>query len=159
QPCSLRHKKHMSWIWEPSKDFIESTNVWRFLRRLGCRNREEFLRYSVDHLEEFWAEMLIETGIQWFRPYDEVLDKSRGVEWSRWFTGGKLNIVHNCLDRHVKRANPAILWEGENGGRRQISFAQLHAEVNTLAHYLSSLGLQQRDRVAMCMPMTPEVVT
>ncbi|HWZ33370.1 MAG TPA: AMP-binding protein [Bryobacteraceae bacterium] len=149
----------MSWIWEPSKDFIESTNVWHFLRRLGCRDREEFLRYSTDHLEEFWAEMVKETGIEWFHPYDQVLDKSRGVEWSRWFTGGKLNIVHNCLDRHVRRKNPAILWEGENGSRREISFAELHADVNALASHLLSLGLKPGDRVAMCMPMTPEVVT
>src|SRR5580658_5410735 len=113
----------MSWIWEPSADWIESTNVWHFLRRLGCRNREEFLRYSTDHLEEFWAHMVAETAIVWFQPYDQVLDKSRGVEWARWFTGGKLNIVHNCLDRHLKRQNPAILWEGENGQRREVSFS------------------------------------
>jgi acetyl-CoA synthetase len=149
----------MSWIWEPSTEFIESTNVWQFLSRLGCRTREEFLRYSTDHLEEFWAEMVNETGIQWFQPYDQVLDKSRGVEWSRWFTRGKLNIVHNCLDRHVNRTNPAIVWEGENGAQREISFAELNAEVNALARYLVSLGLQKGDRVAMCMPMTPEVVT
>ncbi len=149
----------MSWIWRPSEEFIETTNVWRFLRRLGCRNREEFLRYSTEHLEEFWAETLIETGIEWFEPYRDVLDTSRGVEWSQWFTGGKLNIVHNCLDRHAGRTNPAMIWESENGSRRQISFAELAADVNALAAHLRSLGLQKGDRVAMCMPMTPEVVT
>ncbi len=149
----------MTWIWEPSKDFIESTNVWQFLRRLGCRGREAFLRYSTQNLEEFWAEMVRETGIEWSRPYDHVLDKSRGVEWSRWFTGGKLNIVHNCLDRHLTRRNPAIIWEGENGSRREVSFAELNDDVNALACHLLSIGLQKGDRVAMCMPMTPEVVT
>ncbi|MBZ5602189.1 MAG: AMP-binding protein [Acidobacteriia bacterium] len=149
----------MPYIWEPSKEFIESTNVWNFLRRIACRNREDFLRYSTEHLEEFWAQMVAETGVEWFRPYDEVLDSSRGVEWSRWFTGGRLNIVHNCLDRHVRRKNPAIVWEGENGATREISFAELHREVNALAAHLVSLGLAKGDRVAMCMPMTPEVVT
>ncbi len=149
----------MSWIWQPSEDWIESTNVFHFLRRLGCRNREEFLRYSTENLEEFWAQMVEETGIEWFHPYDEVLDQSRGVEWSRWFTGGKLNIVHNCLDRHLKRQNPAILWEGEDGAHREISFAELGADVNRLANHLLSLGLHPGDRVAMCMPMTPEIVT
>src|SRR5579885_2887328 len=149
----------MTWIWEPSKDFIESTNVWQFLRRLGCRGREAFLRYSTQNLEEFWAEMVRETGIEWSRPYDHVLDKSRGVEWSRWFTSGKLNIVHNCLDRHLTRRNPAIIWEGENGSRREVSFAEFNDDVNALACHLLSIGLQKGDRVAMCMPMTPEVVT
>jgi acetyl-CoA synthetase len=149
----------MTWLWEPSNSFIASTNVWRFLRRLGCANREEFLRYSVDHLEDFWAECVRETGIEFSKPYSHVLDASRGVEWSRWFTGGELNIVHNCLDRHIARANPAIVWEGENGSQRSISFPELHDEVNALAAYLLSLGLEKGDRVAMCMPMNPEVIT
>jgi acetyl-CoA synthetase len=149
----------MSWIWEPSKEQIEATNVWQFLRRLGCRDREDFLRYSTGHLEEFWAQMAAETNIDWFRAYDQVLDSSRGVEWSQWFTGGKLNIVHNCLDRHVHRKNPAIIWEGEDGIPCEISFAELHAEVSALARHLISLGLAKGDRVAMCMPMTPDVVT
>lgn len=149
----------MKWIWEPSKEAIEATNVWRFLRRLGCRDREELLRYSTDHIEEFWARMVEEIGIEWFRPYDRVLDLSRGVEWAQWFIGGQLNIVHNCLDRHIHRTNPAIVWEGENGAQREISFSALHTEVNRLANHLRALGLTQGDRVAMCMPMTPEVVT
>jgi acetyl-CoA synthetase len=149
----------MTWLWEPSRPWIESTNVWQFLRRLGCRDREEFLRYSTDGLEEFWARMVDEAGIEWFKPYSNVLDKSKGLEWAQWFTGGKINIVHNCLDRHIRRTNPAIIWEGENGSRREVSFADLHAQVNRLANYLVSLGLKEGDRVAMCMPMTPEVVT
>ncbi|PYT16016.1 MAG: AMP-dependent synthetase [Acidobacteria bacterium] len=149
----------MKWIWEPSQEWIEAANVWRFLRRLGLRDREEFLRYSTSRIEEFWARMVEETGIAWFEPYRQVLDQSRGIEWSRWFTGGKLNLVHNCLDRYVSRANPAIIWEGENGDRREISFADLHSDVNRLANYLRSLDLKEGDRVAMCMPMTPEVVT
>lgn len=146
------------WIWEPSESQIEATNVWRFLRRLGLRSREEFLHYSTAQPEAFWSEVVRETGIEWFRSYERVLDSSRGPEWCRWFTGGQLNIVHNCLDRHVARSNPAILWEGENGQTRNLSFAELHAGVNRLARYLQSLGLRQGDRVAICLPMAPEVV-
>jgi acetyl-CoA synthetase len=98
-------------------------------------------------------------GIEWFRPYDRVLDTSHGVEWATWFVGGKLNIVQNCLDRHVERPNPAILWEGEGGEQRSVSFAELQRDVTRLANHLRSLGLVQGDRVAMCMPMVPEVVT
>src|SRR5262245_3558053 len=111
----------MSWIWEPTQEWIESTNVWRFMRRLGYKNREEFLKYSVDRNEDFWAEYVKEANIEWSKPYKQVLDSSRGVEWSQWFIGGKLNIVHNCLDRYVKRKNPAIVWEVENGARGEVS--------------------------------------
>jgi acetyl-CoA synthetase len=149
----------MNWIWDPSPEWIEATNVWQFLRRLGLRNREDFLRYSIEHLEVFWSRMAEEIGVEWFHPYGQVLDQSRGVEWARWFTRGKLNIVHNCLDRHLRSTNPAIVWEAENGARREVSFAELHAQVNRLAHHLRSLGLEPGDRVALCMPMTPEVVT
>jgi acetyl-CoA synthetase len=148
----------MSWIWEPSDHWIESTNVWQFLRRLGFHSREEFLEFSSARPAEFWARMVDQAEIEWFRPYDRVLDLSRGVEWARWFTGGLINIVHNCLDRHLARTNPAIVWETENGEGGEVSFSQLNEQVNSIAAHLVSLGLQEGDRVAMCMPMTPAVV-
>src|SRR5579864_2423533 len=102
------------WIWEPSPDWIERTNVYRFMQRLGIRDRQEFIRWSQGHLEEFWREMAAEAGIRWFQPYSQLLDTSHGVEWSRWFIGGKLNIADNCLDRHKDSKQIAILWEGED---------------------------------------------
>ena len=147
------------WIWKPTIEWTEQTNVYRFIRRLGFTDREEFLRFSVEHLEQFWAEMASEAGIHWFEPYCQVLDSSRGVEWSQWFTGGKLNITDNCLDRHKDSGRIAILSETEDGAPRTITFAELHAEVNRLANALRAMGLNPGDRVAMCMPMVPEIVT
>src|SRR5258708_1275521 len=100
-------------IWRPTPEFIAQTNVRQFMSRLGIDSREEFLRYSVDHLEDFWAAIVDETGIRWSTPYQRVLDDSKGPEWSQWFTGGKLNIADNCLDRYRSVARPAIIWEGE----------------------------------------------
>src|ERR1700730_15761140 len=102
------------WIWEPSPEWIEHTNDYQVLKRLGVNKREEFLRYSTEHLEEFWAEMTREADIHWFQRFERVLDASRGVEWARWFVGGKINIADNCLDRHKDSRRPAILWEGED---------------------------------------------
>jgi acetyl-CoA synthetase len=147
------------WIWEPSREWIEQTNVWHFMRKLGFADRESFLRYSRDSLEEFWDRMVREAGIDWFRKYDRVLDTSRGVEWSEWFPGGKLNIAWNCLDRHVASGNPACIWEGEDGAVRRLTFAQLAEDVNRLANGLGALGLGKGDRVALVMPMVPEVIT
>ena len=129
-----------NWIWEPTRDWIEQTNVWRFMRNLGFEDREAFLRYSRENTEEFWDRMVRETGIEWFRPYDRVLDTSRGVEWSEWFIGGQLNIAWNCLDRHLALENPACIWEGEDGTIRTLTFAQLAEEVNGLANGLAALG-------------------
>ncbi|HKX00775.1 MAG TPA: AMP-binding protein [Bryobacteraceae bacterium] len=149
----------MKWIWEPSRDWIEQTNVWRLMQRLGFNDREKFLAWSRDQPEQFWPEMLREAGIDWFEPYDRVLDASRGPEWCRWFLGGKLNISANCLDRHVAANHTACIWEGEDGATRTVTFAGLAADVNRLANALAALGLTKGDRVALVMPLVPEVVT
>jgi acetyl-CoA synthetase len=88
--------------------------------------------------------MVRELGIEWFEPYSQVLDASRGVEWARWFTGGKLNIAWNCLDRHASgaaRDRLAIIWEGEDGSIRTLTFGELRRETDRLANALRGLGL------------------
>lgn len=148
-----------NWIWKPNPQEIQRTNVWRFLTRLGFTNQQDFLRWSHESIEDFWREMAEEARIEWFVPFERVLDASRGPEWTQWFSGGRLNIVHNCLDRHCTSTQPAILWEREKGDTGAISFDQLSRDVQRLANYLKSLGYGQGDRVALCMPMVPEVVT
>jgi len=113
------------WIWEPSPAFIESTNVYRFMRWLGFTEREPFLEFSREQNEVFWAEWVREAGIEWFHPFEKTLDLSRGVEWARWFSGGKLNIAWNCLDRHAKTGAIACVWESEDGSSRQLNLAEL----------------------------------
>jgi acetyl-CoA synthetase len=146
-------------IWEPSREFIEQTNVWRFLRRLGFADRESFLRFSREEPERFWDEMMREMGVEWFAPYERVLDTSQGPEWARWFVGGRLNIAHNCLDRWSGSGRVACIWEGESGETRSVTFAQLRAEADRVAAGLLRLGLERGDRVALAMPMTPEILS
>ena len=129
------------------------------MRRLGFSAREEFLRFSREEPGRFWDEIMREMRVDWFRPYDRVLDDSRGPEWCQWFAGGKLNIAHNCLDRWAASDRVACLWEGENGAARTVTFADLRAEANRVANGLLALGLQPGDRVAMCMPMIPEILS
>jgi acetyl-CoA synthetase len=81
-------------IWQPSPEFVESSNVWRFLKRLGFAGLEEFLRFSREETDRFWDEMLRELRVEWFEPYQAVRDTSRGPEWTEWFVGGRLNIAH-----------------------------------------------------------------
>jgi acetyl-CoA synthetase len=141
------------WAWTPSADFVAQTNARRFLDRLGAES------FDAIPLVRFWTEIAAEIGVHWDRPFERLLDISAGVEWAKWFVGGRLNIAANCLDRHVGRSNPAILWEGEDGTTRAISFAELLADSNRLANLLLSRGVVEGDRVALVMPMVPEVVT
>jgi acetyl-CoA synthetase len=81
-----------------------------------------------------------------------VLDLSRGVPWARWFPGGQFNYVHNAVDRHAlsaRRDLPALLWEGDDGASRRLSYAEVYAETNRLAHVLRGLGVGKGDRVGL----------
>jgi len=106
---------------------------------------------------QHWAKQARE--LEWIRPWKKVL------EWkpphAKWFVGGKLNVSVNCLDRHVRSATRnkvALLWEGEPGDRRAITYWELYREVNRFANVLRSLGVKKGDRVAIYLPMIPEVV-
>ena len=150
------------WIWQPTPEQTERTNVMRYMKRLGFTDREAFLRYSTDKLEEFWGDVAAELGVEWMRPYTQVLDASRGVEWTRWYVDGQLNIAANTLDRHAhgpSSTRVAIISEAEDGARRELTFAELARETGRLASALQQLGLAPGDRVALCMPMVADVVT
>ena len=148
-------------IWNPGSEFIERTNIYQFMRRLGFSNREHFLQFSHEKPELFWDRMAKEVGIEWLIPYKKVMDASGGVEWCQWFSKGRLNIAQNCLDRHATGplANRvACIGESERGDCRTLTFAELYAEASQLAHSIQRLGLKKGDRVALYMPMIPEVV-
>ena len=105
----------------------------------------------------FWAEQA--GALDWFRHWDSVLEWD--LPFARWFDGGTLNVSYNCIDRHVAAGHGdkvAFHWEGEPGDTRTITYRELLAEVSTFANVLSSLGVGRGDRVAVYMPMIPELV-
>jgi acetyl-CoA synthetase len=104
----------------------------------------------------FWAE-LAQQELHWFKPWDQVLDWQPPI--AKWFEGGKINISYNCLDRHLttwRKNKAALIWEGEPGDSRTLTYAQLHREVCQMANVLKDLGVQKGDRVGIYMPMIPE---
>ncbi|MDF5713931.1 MAG: acetate--CoA ligase [Rhizonema sp. NSF051] len=108
--------------------------------------------------EKFWAE-LAQTELHWFQKWDTVLDWQ--PPFVKWFVGGKINISYNCLDRHLttwRKNKAAIIWEGEPGDSRTLTYAQLHREVCQFANALKQLGVQKGDRVGIYLPMIPEAV-
>jgi len=117
---------------------------------------EELYARSIADPDAFWESVARE--LHWFAPWTKVLDWN--LPWAKWFVGGKINISYNCLDRHVhngKADKTAILWEGEPGEVRRISYGELLADVQKFANALKSLGIRKGDRVAIYMGMTPEL--
>jgi acetyl-CoA synthetase len=106
--------------------------------------------------EQFWAD-LASQELHWFKPWQRVLDWQ--PPFAQWFVGGQLNISYNCLDRHLttwRRNKAALIWEGEPGDSRTLTYAQLHREVCQIANVLKQLGVNKGDRVGIYMPMIPE---
>jgi acetyl-CoA synthetase len=106
--------------------------------------------------EAFWARIAGE--LDWFEPWTKVLDWD--VPWAKWFVGGKLNLSYNCLDRHVstwRKNKAAIIWEGEPGEIRTLTYQQLLSRVARCANMLKSFGVKKGDRVAIYMGMSPEL--
>src|SRR5947208_2199329 len=130
----------------PSDDFRRQANV---------SDPAIYDRARTD-LEAFWAEEA--EHLDWFKRWDKVLEWR--VPWAKWFVGGKLNVTYNCVDRHARSARrnkAAIIWEGEPGDSRVLTFGMLEREVNRCANGLKSLGVKKGDRVAVYMGMVPEL--
>ncbi len=107
--------------------------------------------------EAFWGRIARE-NLDWFRPFDRVLDGE--VPFTTWFKGGELNVSHNCLDRHLgtwRRNKAALIWEGEPGDKRVLTYHELHRQVCRVANLMKSLGIERGDRIGLYMPLVPEL--
>ena len=127
----------------------------RFRRAATVRDDDIYARAAKDP-EGFWAEQA--NHLQWMKKWERVLDWE--PPFARWFVGGRLNVSENCLARHVhssRRHKAAILWEGEPGDKRSLTYYQLWKEVNRFASVLKRLGVKRGDRVTIYLPMVPEL--
>ena len=119
--------------------------------RARIKDREALSQFAADHPEQFWAERAEE--LEWYRKWDKVLDDSN-KPFFKWFVGGRFNIVHNALDRHMRtwRKNKvAYIWQGEDYSELAISYAELNREVCKFANVLKALGVNKGDRVTIYM--------
>jgi acetyl-CoA synthetase len=146
-------------VWTPDAERLERANLTRLMRRFGVSTYAELHRISVEEPERFWPELVADLGLEFSRPWDRVLDTSRGIEWATWFVGGRLNLAWNCLHRWAARRpdETAAIFRGEDGTRRERTWAELSRETTLLAEALVELGVEPGDRVAILMPMCPEV--
>ncbi len=130
-----------------------------FQKRARLRSMEEYEemhRRAIEQPEEFWGEQA--QLIDWFEPHTKVLEWN--APHARWFVGAKLNVSHNCLDRHLeKRGNkPALIWESEDGQSLEVTYHELHDRVSMFANVLKSMGVKAGDAVAIYLPLIPQLV-
>ena len=127
----------------------------RFASRPTSRAEDVYARAERDP-EGFWAGFAAE--LEWFTPWTQVLDWQ--PPHAKWFVGGTLNASVNCVDRHVRgprRNKAALIWEGEPGDRRTLTYFDLYRQVSQFANVLKSLGVTRGDRVAIYLPLVPEL--
>ena len=147
--------------WRPSPSHVADTNLARFAQRQGLRSYGALERWALDDVGRFWDAVMEDLGIQFSTPYTQILDASGGIERPRWCVGGRMNVVHNALDRWAGTPTwerDAIRYESEEGATRVLTYRELHAEVEACAAGLRAHGLGPGDAVGLYLPMTPEIV-
>src|SRR5438105_3235637 len=105
-------------VWRPTPEYVERSRLRRFMARHAIDSFAELIERSTADVEWYWDAVVKDLDLEWFQPYDQVLDLSRGVEWPRWFPGGRYNYVRDALDKQALRLRPdntAISWEAEDG--------------------------------------------
>jgi acetyl-CoA synthetase len=143
-------------VWRPDATTLEQANIVRLMRRHGFDSYRDLVARSIEDPEWFWAAVVEDLRIEFFEPWSQVVDLSRGPEWATWFVGAKLNVAWNCVHRH-RSDRVAAVFRGEDGARRELSFTELSQQVSRLAERLVELGVEPGDRVAIYLPMSPEV--
>ena len=135
-------------LFPPPADFAAKARIG------NAADFEALYQLSIEHPEVFWAKEAAE--LQWTTPWSTVLDWQ--PPFAKWFVGGQLNVAANCLDRHLdaRRDKPAIVWEGEPGDGRTLTYGELHAEVCRFANVLQGKGIAPGDRVILYLPLVPE---
>jgi acetyl-CoA synthetase len=146
-------------VWRPDAATVEHANATRLLERAGIADYAELVRRSAEEPEWFWPLVVEDLGLEVARPWRQVVDTSRGPEWATWFVGARLSIPHNCVHRWASLAPDRVAAVGltEHGSRTTLTFAELSRDVTRLAERLAALGVREGDRVAIFLPMSPEV--
>src|ERR1700716_3368208 len=147
-------------MWEPSPEVIAKSRLKRFMDQHGIDSFAQLLKRADEDIEWFWDAAIKDIDIAFYRHYDKVVDLSEGKQWAKWWIGGKMNIIESCLDRYrdaESRDKLAIIWEGEPGEVRKLTYRELDQQVCKLAGVLRKLGVRPGDRVGIFMPMCAEV--
>ncbi len=146
-------------VWTPSPERLEEANLTRLMRRFDVSRYAELHRISVEEPERFWPEVVDDLGLEFAAPWERVVDTRDGIEWAKWFVGGRLNLASSCVHRWARERpdDEALVWQTEDGERDSLSWREYSRAVARLAETLVELGVEPGDRIAIFMPMCPDV--
>ncbi len=146
--------------WRPAPDAAANTRLGRFISHVGERDLEALQRRAERDPAWFWGAAAEDLQLHWQRPPSRVLDTDKGVEWSRWWSGGAFNYAQAAVDPRAAAnpAGPAVTWEGEDGTVRRLTNSELKEQVDRAAAMIAGLGVGEGDRVGIFMPLLPETV-
>jgi acetyl-CoA synthetase len=148
-----------AFAWFPTAEYVERSRLRQFYEALGLDSVEALCQRAAADPAWYWDAAVRDLGLRWSHPYDRVLDLSQGKPWPRWFVGGGFNWSANALDRWIDAGRgdaSALVWEGDGGETRRLSYAEALAETERCAAALRALGVARGDRVAIFLPMLPE---
>ena len=149
-------------VWRPDAELLRSSNVARFMAAEGLDDFPALVARSIDDPEWFWDAVVRFLDIRFSKPYDRVLDTADGIPWAKWFVGGECNLATTCVDRQADdpavRDGDAVVWEGEDGEVRTLTWVELRALTDRIASGLRARGVQRGDAVGLFLPMIPETV-
>lgn len=149
-PTAIESVLNETRVFPPPPEFSANAHIKSF------EEYEKLYAEAAADPEGFWAKQAEE--LHWFKKWDTVLEWNE--PFAKWFVGGKINVSYNCLDRHLttwRRNKAALIWEGEPGEQRTLTYQQLHSEVCKFAGVLKKMDVKKGDRVALYMPMVPEL--
>ncbi len=154
-----------AYLWRPEDHaWTRDSHLARFMAKHGHANFADLQAASVRDTAWFWDAAMQDMGVEWFTPYRQVRDDSRGFPWTKWFVGGEVNLAHNCVDRHVRDGHGgdvAIFYEPDSDHpeeRRRCTYAELKDQVDDCAGALKAMGVGLGDSVALYAPMRIETV-
>ncbi len=146
--------------WKPAAEQRDASRLVHFLRLLGLEGLQDLASFQRANPTAFWDAVMSDLSLSWDTAYRAPFDSANGLPWTTWWEGGMLNLTVNAASRHaaLQGGKPAVVWEGDDGAARSLTYLELWDEVQRAAGALSALGVGKGDAVGICMPMVPETV-
>jgi acetyl-CoA synthetase len=148
-------------VWKPTSEYLDQAHLTVFMRQNKISSFQTLLERSTADIRWFTQAVLDYLQIEFYNPYSDIVNLDNGPAWARWCVDGRLNIIHNCLDKYISTPaehKPAFIWESEEGESGTVTYGELYRQVNQAANALRALGVGKGDVVGIFMPMIPEIV-
>jgi len=147
--------------WFPPKDLVQNANVSKFMEKNGFKSYAELVKKSQEEIKWFWGNVPTWLGLYWFKEPTEVYNAEKGIEWTKWYPDGKINVAYNAIDRIVNMGlgeKVAMIWVGEDGKVLEMKYREMQEKVNMLSNFFKEIGVKKGEVISIYAPISPEAV-